>query len=34
MVASQHLSPLAEHFSFIKDRELTAPSGLRTLFCA
>lgn len=28
MVTPQHLSPLAEHLSFIKDRELTAPSGL------
>ena len=28
MVAPQHLCPLAEHLSFIKDRELTAPSGL------
>lgn len=30
----QHLSPLAEHFSFIKDRELTAPSGFPTLLYA
>lgn len=32
-VTPQHSSPLAEHSSFIKDRELTAPYGLCTIFC-
>lgn len=31
---STSLSPLAGDFSFIKDRELAALSGLHTLFCA